>query len=309
MISIVDNHKFPKKKVRVMRMQSNSTMFRTESIVKSLREAVVILVSSVLLAAGLNLFLIPHQLISGGVAGVASIMGYLTGKNISALYFLFNIPLIIWGWKIVGRKYIILSFLSVISTTWFMELIPQVQLTHDPILAAIFGGVITAAGIGFSLRAGGSTGGFDIIGSIVTRKRDVPMGTMLFLLNGAVILILGFYKNWDLALYSMLSTYVKGKVVDMIHVRHIKVTCFIVTKDKDRMLDRLRMLPHGITYMETQGGYSKEGNHMFMTVTTSYELTAVRKAVMETDPKAFMNVVESTEIVGRFIRPHNEGQP
>ncbi|EOS57018.1 MULTISPECIES: YitT family protein [Paenibacillus] len=270
---------------------------------KPTQEIAVILLSAVLVAAGLNLFLIPHRLLSGGVTGLASIIVYLTGWNISLVYFLLNVPLILWGWKAVGRRYIVLSCISVVSTTWFISIIPEVQVTRDPILAAVFGGIISAAGIGFSLRVGGSTGGFDILGSIVTRKKDVPMGNILFLLNGLVILVLGFFQSWDLALYSMLSTFVKGKVVDMIHVGHIKVTCFIITKRKDEMLCQLRKLHHGITCLSSEGGYHEEKNYTLMTVTTRYELAAVRKAVVSTDPHAFMNVVESTEIVGRFSRP------
>ncbi|MDQ0089706.1 uncharacterized membrane-anchored protein YitT (DUF2179 family) [Paenibacillus anaericanus] len=270
---------------------------------KPAEEVGVILLSALLVAAGVNLFLIPHQLLSGGVAGVASIIGYLTNWNISILYFIINVPLIIWGWKSVGRRYIILSCISVVATTWFMSIIPQVQVTNDPILGAVFGGIISAAGIGFSLRVGGSTGGFDIVGSILTRKHDVAMGNILFILNGIVILALGFFLSWDLALYSMLSTFVKGKVVDMIHVGHIKVTCFIVTKKKEQMLCQLRKLHHGITCVHTEGGYSEEENYMLMTVTTRYELAAVRKTVVDTDNQAFMNVVQSTEILGRFARP------
>ncbi|WP_442950347.1 DUF2179 domain-containing protein [Paenibacillus sp. DMB20] len=89
----------------------------------------------------------------------------------------------------------------------------------------------------------------------------------------------------------------------MIHVGHIKVTCFIITKQKDQMLCQLRKLHHGITCIHTEGGYSEQKNYTLMTVTTRYELAAVRKTVVQTDPDAFMNVVQSTEIVGRFARP------
>ncbi|WP_058302214.1 YitT family protein [Gorillibacterium timonense] len=288
-------------------MKADARTFAKESHWVYIREVLIVLLSSLLLAAGLELFLIPHQLLSGGVAGLASIIGYLTNWNISALYFVLNIPLVVWGWRAVGRRYIILSLVSILSTTWFMELIPAYSLTKYPLLGAVFGGIVTAVGIGFSLRAGGSTGGFDIIGSVVTRRRDFPMGTVMLLLNGVVILILGFYKNWDLALFSMLSTYVKGKFVDLIHVRHIKMTCFIITKKKDHMLNCLRKLPHGITCMETVGGYSEESNYMFMTVTTRYEVAELKRQVLSIDPAAFINMVESTAIVGRFVRPKKEG--
>lgn len=270
---------------------------------KNARDVVMIIVSALLVATGLRLFLIPHQLLSGGVAGAASVIGYLTNpKYISLFYFGINAPILIWGLVAVGKRYIFLSILSVSCTTYFLTVVPQIKVASDPILASIFGGVVIAGGIGFSLRAGGSTGGFDILGSIITRKRDIPMGTLLFIMDGGVILTLGFFKSWDLALCAMLCTFVKSKVVDMIHIRHVKVTCFIVTKERDRMLCRLKLLPHGVTVVNAEGGYSQEGNCMLMTVTTRYELAELRKAIIETDPKAFVNVLETVEVVGRFRR-------
>lgn len=270
---------------------------------KGIRDVAVIIFSAFLVACGLRLFLIPHQLLSGGVAGTASIIGYLSNpKYISLFYFGINLPILIWGFIAVGKKYICLSMLSVVFTTWFLTLIPLVKLTQDPILASIFGGVITAAGVGFSLRAGGSSGGFDILGSIITRKRDIPMGTVLFVLDGLVILSLGFFKSWDSALYAMLCIFVKSRVINLIHIRHIKLTCFIVTKERERMLNRLTLLPHGVTVVNAEGGYSHEGNTMLMTVTTRYELAELRRSILETDPKAFVNVLETVEILGRFRR-------
>lgn len=266
------------------------------------KDVFIIVFSAVLVAAGLKVFLNPHQLLSGGVAGVASIVGYVFGYNVSWFYFAFNLPLLIWGLISVGKRFIIFSVISVLVTTWVMALLPDITVTKDPIMAAIFGGVLIAIGSGYSLRVGGSTGGFDILGAIVTRNRDFPVGSVLFVLNGIVILILGYFKNWDLALYSMLCTFVKGKVVDMIHIRHIKVTCFIITEHRDRLLERLVKLPHGVTTMSTEGGYSHKTNSMLMTVTTRYELSEVRKAIKETDPSAFVNVVETVEVLGRFKR-------
>lgn len=286
-----------------MYMRRHIVPFSQEAVMKQVRDVVMIIISAALVAGGLKLFLIPHQLLSGGVAGAASVLGYLTNpKYISIFYFSMNLPILIWGLVAVGKRYIFLSVLSVSCTTWLLHLIPMVRVTSDPILASIFGGVIIAGGIGFSLRAGGSTGGFDILGSIITRKRDVPMGTVMFIMDGLVILTLGYFKGWDLALSAMLCVFVKSKVVDMIHIRHVKVTCFIVTRQRELMLSRLKLLPHGVTVVNAEGGYSHEGNCMLMTVTTRYELAELRKTIMETDPKAFVNVLETVEVVGRFRR-------
>ncbi|KAA9007491.1 YitT family protein [Paenibacillus spiritus] len=286
-----------------MNMRQLESRVAANAAARTAMEMCVVVFSAFLVAAGLRLFLIPHQLLSGGVAGTASVIGYLTNpKYISLFYFGINLPILLWGLVAVGKKYIFFSMLSVASTTWFLNVIPLVKLTQDPILASIFGGVIMAGGIGLSLRAGGSTGGFDILGSIITRKHDVPMGTVLFVMDGLVILTLGFMKSWDSALYAMLCTFVKTRVVNMIYIRHVKLTCFIVTKHREEMLERLNRLPHGVTVVNAEGGYSHEGNTMLMTVTTRYELAELRKAIREIDSSAFVNVLETVEIMGRFRR-------
>ncbi|PYI56432.1 YitT family protein [Paenibacillus flagellatus] len=267
---------------------------------RDLVDFAVIALGALLIAAGFNLFLVPHQLLSGGLSGISMMIGYFTGWNIGILYFLINLPILVWGLIVIGRRFIVLSVASVLFTTWFMQLVPVRSINSDPILGAVFGGLLIGLGSGLSLRFGGSSGGFDIVGSILTRRRDFPLGSMLFGLNGAVILALGYVLNWDLALRSMLSIFVTGKIVDMIHIRHIKVTAFIVTQAKNEMRQRLLLLPRGVTLIQTEGAYSQNPHHMLMTVTTRYELAELRKIVKETDPRAFVNIVETVEVIGEF---------
>jgi uncharacterized membrane-anchored protein YitT (DUF2179 family) len=257
-------------------------------------------VGAMLIAAGFNLFLIPHQLLSGGLSGISMMIGYFTGWNIGMLYFLINLPVLVWGWIVIGKRFVWLSVVSVVLTTWFMQLVPNISLNSDPIIGAVFGGALIGMGSGLSLRSGGSTGGLDIIGSILTRRRDFPLGMLLFALNGAVVLALGLVLGWDAALRSMLSIFIAGKVVDTIHIRHVKVTAFIVTSSRDQMIGRLLELPRGVTLIKTEGAYSHLPHDMLMTVTTRYELAELRKIVKETDPKAFVNIVETVEIIGEF---------
>lgn len=270
---------------------------------KTARDAVIIAIGAVLVALGFNWFLIPHQVLSGGVSGISMLIGYVTGWNIGFLYFVLNAPLFIWGWLILGRRFVLLSFLSVAATTWSMQVIPPLLLVEDPLLAAVFGGVMVGVGTGLSFRSGGSTGGFDIVGSIVTRKWDFPLGGFLFALNGLVIAMLGLsLHSWDLALYSMISIFVTGRIIDTIHVRHIKITVFIVTSKKREMLDRLLFVPRGVTVIQTEGAYTQSVNHMLMTVTTRYELHELQKTIRGADPQAFVNIVETVGVMGVFRR-------
>lgn len=259
---------------------------------------------SAIVAAGFNFFLIPHQLLSGGISGISMIIGYFTGWRISLLFFAFNLPILLWSMWISGKKFALLSLFSVIATTWLMEVFPRSALTGgDLVISAVTGGVLVGLGTGLALRAGGSTGGFDIIASIVTRRRDFPLGTLMFALNGAVILALGYFKgNWDLALYSMLSIFITGKVIDTIHIRHLKVTVFIVTKKKQVLLQKMKRLHRGVTVIVSEGAYTGELQHTLMTVTTRYELGELQQLVRQWDPQAFVNVTETIGVMGLFRR-------
>ncbi|CAM4236693.1 YitT family protein [Paenibacillus endophyticus] len=256
------------------------------------------------IALGFNLFLIPHQLLSGGISGISMMIGYLTGGNIGWLYFILNMPVLLWGWFAVGRRFIMWSVFTVGASTLFLQLVPVVKIVDDIVLGAVFGGIIIGFGSGLALRYGGSSGGFDIIASIVTRKRDLPVGMIIFILNGAVIAILViFTKNWDLALYSLVSIFSAGKVVDLIHVRHIKLTAFIVTTKTEELLAKLLSHPRGITVIKTRGAYSSVDRDMLMTVRTKYELAELSKTITTIDPRAFINIVETVGVIGDFSKP------
>lgn len=266
----------------------------------------LVLLGSVLIAAAFNLFLIPHELLSGGLSGIAMMVGYITGTNIGWLYLILNIPVLAWGWFMLGRRFIWLSIINVAGSTLAMQLLPTRSITDDIVLGAVFGGIILGFGTGLSLRYGGSSGGFDIIASIVSKRRDLPVGMIIFILNGLVIILLVLFKNnWNLALYSLLSIYTAGKVVDIIHVKHVKITAFIITNRKEEMLERLLKHRRGVTVIQTRGAYSNEERDMLMTVRTKYELADLRKMILQIDPKAFVTIVETVGIIGDFHRSND----
>ncbi|MBM6995378.1 YitT family protein [Paenibacillus sp. DXFW5] len=272
---------------------------------KEIRNAIVIVLGAAMIAAGFNLFLVPLHLLSGGVSGLAMLTAYFSPLSISTMYLAYNVPLLIAGLFLLGKRFIGLSILSVATTTWLIALIPTPDklLSSDTLLSAVFGGVLVGIGSGISFRVGGSSGGFDIVGSIVTRFRDFPVGNVIVGLNGIVILAMGYLEgNWDLALASMVSIYISGKVVDLIHISHIKVTLFIITDKTEVMLERLLSLPRGVTLIKTQGAFSHKEKDMLMTVTTRYELAELREIIKQTDSSAFVNIVETVGVMGSFRR-------
>ncbi|MEF2965532.1 YitT family protein [Paenibacillus sp. M1] len=272
-------------------------------MLKEIRNCIVILIGAACIASGFNLFLVPQHLLSGGVSGLAMLTGYFSPLSINTMYLAYNVPILIAGWFLLGKRFIGLSMLSVVAVTWFMSLIPERALASDTLLSAVFGGVLVGLGSGFSFRVGGSSGGFDIVGSIVTRYRDFPVGQFLVGLNALVILAMGYLEgNWNLALASMVSIYLAGKVLDFIHIHHLKVTLFIITDRTEELRERLLTRPRGVTLIKTQGAFSHKEKDMLMTVTTRYELTELKEIIKATDPGAFVNIVETVGVMGSFRR-------
>lgn len=275
------------------------------NLVRFIGTLLVITFGALLVAVSFQMLMIPYTLISGGISGISMIIGYITGNNnnITWLYFALNVPILVWGWYMLGRRFILWSIYSVIATTLFMEILPVHAFVQEIMLGSVFGGILLGIGSGITLRYGGSTGGFDVVASIVTRYRDWPIGMLTFVLNGIVIssLIL-INHNWDTALYSLILIFSSARVIDVIHISHLKVTAFIISSHKDALVQRLLAYPRGITVINTKGAYSGNENDMLMTVTTRYELNDLRRIVREVDPKAFVNIVETVGVMGDFKR-------
>ena len=132
------------------------------------------------------------------------------------------------------EKVIFNTVVSVVVLSVALYYVPVKVVATDPLLSSIFGGVIAGAGISLVFNCNGSTGGFDIIGMLLSRKRDIKLGGFLIILNAVVVIIAGFFFTWDVALTSLLSIYVTGKVIDAVHTKHRKVTLMIVTNEAEK---------------------------------------------------------------------------
>jgi len=266
----------------------------------------LMIISAAAVGFGFKLLLIPEKLLSSGVSGVAMVIGYVSGWNIGWLYFALNVPILLWGYRVLGKRFIFLSIVTVLATALSLQVIPEIKLTDDRLLASVFGGVLVGIGTTVALRFGGSTGGFDIIASIISRSRDLPIGLLTVLLNTFVVASLGFLQNdWNAALYSMLSIYLTGRLIDAVHTPHHKLTAFIVTNHTQELASRLLKLPRGVTIIKTRGAFTSEERDMLMTVATRYELAELRKLITEVDAKAFVNVVQTIDVIGEFRKRTN----
>ena len=268
-----------------------------------MRNIITIIIGSVLIGFAFNFFLIPHKILSGGLSGIAIILGIVTPLNTGLINFLLNLPLLIIGLLKLGKRFIGYTILSVVVLSVSLYVIPVYDISDEPILGSLFGGVLAGVGVGIIFRASGSSGGFDIIAMLLAKKRDFPLGSIISFMNAVVVLISGFVFSWDAALLTLLSIYASGKAIDMVHTNNIKLTLMIITSKGDDMKKQLlATLYRGITIMDGEGAYTGENRKVLITVITRYQLSDVKNIINEVDSHAFVNITETKEVIGMFHR-------
>lgn len=264
---------------------------------------VVVVAGSLIVAFAFNFFLVPYGILSSGISGIAILIGLITPFDIGLMNLLLNLPLLILGYFKLGRLLTFNTLVCVVSVSVFLYVLPVVPLTNNILLSTIFGGVISGIGVGLILKYSGTSGGLDIIAILLSRTSNVSIGLLLTGMNGVIVLISGAAFNWDIALYTLLSIYLTGKMIDSIHTNHIKLTMQIVTSKGEAIReDLLKSIYRGITITEGYGGYTQEKKHILMTVVTRYEMLQVKKIVRDYDESAFINIFETVEVDGVFAK-------
>jgi uncharacterized membrane-anchored protein YitT (DUF2179 family) len=262
-----------------------------------------VITGSLVVAFAFNVFLVPYGILSSGISGIAILIGLITPFDIGLMNLLLNLPLLILGYYKLGKMITINTLICVGSLSVFLYLLPAVPVTDNILLSTIFGGIIAGLGVGIILKSSGTSGGLDIIAIILSRTSNAPIGLLLTSMNGIIVLISGAAFSWNIALYTLLSIYLTGKMIDTIHTDHIKLTMQIVTsKGGIIRKELLESIYRGITITEGYGGYSQEKKQIIMMVVTRYETTQIKKIVRNHDEDAFINIFETIEVDGRFAK-------
>ena len=275
--------------------------------INEVKKVIVVIVGAFLVAVAMNIFLIPANVYSSGFTGIAQLVSSLLSSytpfriSTGILLFILNIPVTLLALKKVGKSFTIYSFLSVLLMSFFMQLIPITTVSSNILLNAVFGGVVSAIGIGITLRYGASTGGMDIIAMVMSRIKDKSVGTYLFILNGLIIVTAGYLFGAEKALFTLVTLYASTRVVDAIHTRHEKLTVMIVTKKSEEMKKAIQeKLVRGITIVPAKGAFTNENKEMLIIVITRYELYELERVIKSIDANSFTNIMETASVIGFF---------
>jgi uncharacterized membrane-anchored protein YitT (DUF2179 family) len=282
---------------------------------KHIYEYAMILIGSFIMAVGFVVFISPFKLAPGGVYGIAITLHYLTGSlPIGVFALCMDIPLFLIGTWILGSKFGAKTLVGIFSLSGFTTLLEKLYgyeplVTDDYFLASVFGGVLIGIGLGLIFKSRATSGGTDIVAMIINKYNKIPVGRLLIYIDTAVVFIgLIAFQDWRIPLYSWVTIFITGKIIDMIieGVGSDKAV-YIISDHYDEIRNKIiHEMNRGGTYLRGEGMYNGSEKKIIYTIVDRKELILLQKYVHEIDPKAFMTVVDSTETLGEGFRSLKE---
>jgi len=266
-------------------------------------------VGCAIFALGFDMFLTPGGMNAGGLSGVAMIISHLTNfSSVGIITALLNIPLFILAGMKIGKKFFVGSLLGMAFSSLFIDLFVLLPVPEvEPLIGAVYGGLICGAGLGFVFAAGVSTGGSDIIVRLLKlRYRHVPIGVISMSFDACVAILTGIvFKDVNSALYTGIAIYLTGKVIDLVvYSFDYSEVAMIVTKDYEQVAKVISdKLERGATFLHGEGSYSRNPTKVVLTAVKKQQIAELKELVVDIDPDAFIIVQEAHQVLGDgFIR-------
>ena len=278
---------------------------------------VLAVVGSLIYSVGINYFVTPAGLYTGGFLGVGQIIRTLLIQNCGMdfgnfdiaglIYFALNIPVYLLAFRSISGNFGAKSLLCTVCNTFFLSVLvpPAEPILYDVLAASILGGIIAGAGIGLMLYDGGSSGGMDILGVYLIKKfPGVSVGKVNMTFNIMLYIVCLLLFNVQVAIYSIIYSVFSGLIVDKLHQQNIAVMAWVFTKRKDNALRDYvtEKLHRGMTYWDGTGAYQNSETEIFCICLSKYELEELRHALQTIDPEAFLVVQEGVHIHGNYKR-------
>jgi len=272
---------------------------------RDLGDYFLIVVGALIQALALRLFLIPAELVSGGISGLAQLLNHYTALPIGMMVLLGNIPLFILGWQYLGGpRFTVRTILSILAFSVFTDVLifflPGEGVTDDLVLNTIYGGLILGIGLGIVYRGRGTSGGTDILGRILNRHGGMTISQAYLITDSLVVLGAGFVFGWTKALYGLVLIYVCGLAAEStLQGTNVIRSAMIVTQETDAIAQAImRDLQRGVTILSGTGVYTGEPKNVIYCAVSRMEINRLRILVHEIDPKAFMVIGQAQEVLG-----------
>jgi len=271
----------------------------------------LIILGGLVQALALGTFLIPAQLVGGGISGIAQLLHYLWGTPVGMITLLGNIPLFIIGWRFFGEVLVfaLRTILSVVSFTVFTDILigltGQTPITDDILLNSLYGGFLLGVGLGLVYLGRGTSGGTDILGRILNQRLGMSISLAYMITDSFAVLLAGFFFGWEKSLYGLIMIYLSGVAADMVSQgTNVIREAMIITDETDKVVAAItEELGRGTTIISAKGGYTMKDRPIIFCVVSAGEVIRLKTIVHDADPDAFMVVGSANEALGEGFKP------
>jgi uncharacterized membrane-anchored protein YitT (DUF2179 family) len=274
------------------------------------RDFLLITAGALLQAFAFRLFLVPAHLVNGGIGGLAQIINYFTGWPLGLMIFIGNLPLFVVGWRYLGGpgfalRTVYAVFAISFFTDFLVRFLPAQGLTHDLVLNALYGGVISGVGYGLVYRGRGTSGGTDILARILNHWRGISLSQSYLITDALIMFLAGLAFSWENALYALVMLYISGIVAEATtEGSNVLRTALIVTANPQAVTDYiLHEMERGVTLISARGGYTGAERTVLYCVVSRSEVAQIKAVVRKADPAAFMVIGQAHEALGEGFQP------
>ncbi|WP_176550952.1 YitT family protein [Bacillus sp. AFS040349] len=284
-------------------MEVQKQMKKHQGLSKSkiIKRALFIFIGAILMAVGLEIFLVPNKVIDGGIVGISIILSHLLGMKLGLFIFLLNIPFFFIGYKQIGKTFALSTVfgISVLSVATAL-LHPVPAFTEDVLLATVFGGIILGIGVGIVLRYGGSLDGTEILAVLFNKKLPFSVGEIIMFFNIFILGSAGFVFGWNRAMYSLIAYFIAFKTIDIVlEGLDESKSAWIISDNYQEIGDAiLARLGRGVTFLNGEGAYTGDNKKVIFCVITRLEEAKLKSIVEDLDESAFLAVANIAEVRG-----------
>jgi uncharacterized membrane-anchored protein YitT (DUF2179 family) len=284
-------------------LSQSSIPFQHRRLTKTaiIRRALFIFLGAALVSVGLEIFLVPNKIIDGGIVGISIILSYMVNLPVGIFLLVLNLPFLYIGYKMIGKTFAFSTLFAIMVMsigTWLLHPVPP--LTIDPLLAAVFGGIIVGIGVGIVIRFGGSLDGTEIVAILFNKRIPFSVGEVVMFFNLFILGSAGFVFTWDRAMYSLIAYYIAFKMIDItIEGFDESKSVWIISDQYQEIGDTLTdRLGRGVTYLKGEGGFSGDEKKVIFVVITRLEEAKLKSIVDDIDPSAFLAVGNIHDVRG-----------
>ncbi|RKP53806.1 YitT family protein [Cohnella endophytica] len=269
-----------------------------------IKKFVFLTVGAVLMAVALEIFLVPNEIIDGGITGISIVLSEVSHVALGIFIFIINLPFLFIGYKMIGKTFAVSTLYGVGVMSVATALLHSVEpFTSEKILAVLYGGVILGLGIGIVIRFGGALDGSEIVAILFSKKFRLPVGQIVMFINVFIFIVAGFVFGADSAMYSIFTFYIAAKVMDIVvegldESKSATIISGEYEEISEAIMDRLG---RNTTLIYAKGGYTKEDTQLIFCVVTRLEIAKLKSVVHEIDPRAFISVQNVADVLGGNI--------